>query len=265
MLLVAITSIPLGWMAWQVNRVRNQRLVVAELSSVGGLVIYNYQWQQRSRQEPPGPKWLRALLGDDIFANVSEVDIRHDHVDEQTLARVATLPAVLTVMIQSGQISDGGLAHLAKMNTLQQVDLYSSGLSDASVAQLSKIKGLKYLTVESPQITDVGLESIAKLKKLEHLRIRADRVTGDGLAQIATLPNLTNLTLDSEHLSDAALMHLHPAPKLKVISFHHGKLTKGGLERLCEALPDCKVWAPQIRDGRMIQYRHLLYSKGELP
>ena len=261
LMFVAVAGISMGWMAWHVNRVRNQRLVVAELSSVGGLVIYSYQWQQRTRQEPPGPKWLRSLLGDDIFADVKEVDIRHDHVTEQTLARVATLPAVLTLMMRSDRISDSGLAHLAKMSTLQQVDLYSPGLSDASLAQLAKIEGLKYLTVDSPQLTDVGLEYVGKLKKLEAIDIKADQVTGESLAQIATLPNLRQLTLDSKQLADVGLVHLQLAPRLKHIAFKKGKLTEGEIERLCEAHPLCRVWAPQIEHGRMNEYRIIEYGR----
>ena len=254
MLVVAFAGISLGSMAWHVNRVRNQRLVVAELSSVGGLVIYSYQWQQRSPQEPPGPKWLRSLLGDDIFADVKEVDIHHDHVTEQTLAWIATLPAVHTLYMESGRISDSGLANLAKMSTLQQVDLYSPGISDSSLAQLAKIEGLKALTVESPQLTDVGLEYSTKLKKLEDLRIMTDKVTGDGLAQITTLPNLKCLQLGSKQLADAGLVHLHRATKLNRIILFKGKVTKGGVERLCEARPGCKVWAPRDKRGGISEY-----------
>ena len=258
MLLVAIVSIPLGWMAWQVNRVRNQRLIVAELSSVGGQVIYSYRSQQMRPQEPPGPKWLRSLLGDDIFSDVKEVDIRHDHVTEQTLARIATLHAVHTLHMESGQISDNGLAHLAKMSTLQQVVLQSRGFSDASLAQLTKSKGLKALTVYSPKLTDVGLKYVGKLKKLETIDIMADKVTGDGLAQIATLPSLNHLYLVSEQLADAGLVHLHRAPKLKSIVLFKGKVTKEGIERLSEALPGCSVHlARNVEQSRFQGYGSL--------
>jgi hypothetical protein len=252
LLLVAVVAIPL---ASHVNRVRNQRLVVAELSSVGGGVIYDYDFQQPSLQEPTGPRWLRSMVGDDFFAQVSEVDINHDQVTDQMLARIATLPALSNLLLCSGRISDSGLGHLAELSTLQRVDVQSPGISDASLAQLAKIKGLKYLTVSSPKLTDAGLEYIAKLKELEDLAITTENVTGDGLAQIAKLPHLKDLYIVSEELTDAGLVHLHRAPKLKKIILFKGKVTQVGIERLREARPGCMVhWARNVEHGKFIGY-----------
>ena len=63
MLLVVVIAVPLGWM---VNRVRDQRAVVAELEKLDGQVTYDYQrFETRSvilgPREPTGPKWLRSF------------------------------------------------------------------------------------------------------------------------------------------------------------------------------------------------------------
>src|SRR5277367_4493391 len=71
LLMIVVIAIPL---AWQVNRVQEQRRLVAEVRRLGGRVFWDHEWSpgpgQPSYRVPPGPKWLRYILGEDFFAHV---------------------------------------------------------------------------------------------------------------------------------------------------------------------------------------------------
>ena len=58
------------WLAVTVNRARKQREAVAAIEAVGGMVLYEHQYDD---SEPPGPKWLRELVGDEYFVSVDVV------------------------------------------------------------------------------------------------------------------------------------------------------------------------------------------------
>ena len=242
MLLVAVVAVPL---AGKFNRVRNQRAVVAEVADLNGQVIYDYQlgFKEPARQtvEPPGPRWLRELLGDDFFATVARIDIEDVPVTGATLALIATLPDLQQLGLTSNQINVTGLRHLAKLNKLEGLGLQSTSITDSSLAHLAELKGLKYLTLEGSLITDSGLVQVAKLTQLEALELHADTVTDDGLRPLAKLPNLNYLLIDCNHVTDAGLAHLHQMSNLKQLRLCHGLALDEAYEGLRKALPNCQV------------------------
>ena len=61
------------------NRARRQREAVKAIESVGGQVRYEYQYV--SGQEPPGPEWLRELIGDEYFVSVVVVYLNPDFTE----------------------------------------------------------------------------------------------------------------------------------------------------------------------------------------
>src|SRR5262245_48745990 len=69
--LVAIAVIAvLLWIP--IQRARNQKRAVEAIQRLGGSVEYDYRAQDL--KEPPGPVWLRRLLGDDFFQSVYMIE-----------------------------------------------------------------------------------------------------------------------------------------------------------------------------------------------
>ena len=77
---VTVASAGCGWLGYKVRQARRQREAVEVIQRLDGSVKYDYQFDSdESLIEsplPPGPIWLRKLLGDDFFANVRGVLIR---------------------------------------------------------------------------------------------------------------------------------------------------------------------------------------------
>jgi hypothetical protein len=264
LLLVVVIAIPL---AWKVNRVRNQRSVVAEVKRLNGEVNYDWQWASPRQTEPRGPRWLKNILGDDYFTDVVSVDIHAPGVTDDTIASTVRLPHLKALQIVSDDVSDAGLLHLARAEDLTFLKVTSDKITDAGFAALRRLKGLNKLSLNltGPQITDSCLSHIAKLPHSEYLIINATNVSSDGFAQIVKLPKLIILYIDSPFLTDAdlecvatahdlfhmtlinanvtdaGLMHLAHMTKLAMLDVRGTNITAQGEMKLRQALPDCFV------------------------
>jgi hypothetical protein len=77
LVLVVLAAIGCSWLVSELEQARKQRTVVEGIKRVGGLVYYDYEFDLSGKMAriatPPGPSWLRNLLRDDPFANVTQV------------------------------------------------------------------------------------------------------------------------------------------------------------------------------------------------
>jgi hypothetical protein len=110
--LVAL-SVPLGWFAWEIQRARKQRAAVDNIAKAGGWVAYDFHWNESGMPvQPPGPSWLRELLGDDFFSDVVG-------------ARVIGTPA-----------GDAELEHIKGLADLRYVNLTGTNVTNEGVKNL---------------------------------------------------------------------------------------------------------------------------------
>jgi hypothetical protein len=241
LLIVVLIAIPLGW---KMNRVHNQRVVVAEIEKIKGQVAYDSVVELVGhRQLLKGPEWLRRLLGDDFFSDVEFVQIGGPQVTERTISQVATLPYLKWLHVRSNGISDDGLKYLAGKNTLEELHLNSSSVTDKGVAQLAELQGLNRLEIGIEHLSDSGLKRITTvLRQLDSLELVGTRgITDNGLEQLANLDNLHHLGLKDMLITDAGLVHLHGMENLKRLSLFQTKATNDGVTQLHKLLPNCKI------------------------
>ena len=119
-----------------------QREVVEEIQKAGGEVAYDYQHDQHdTTSKPPGPRWLRELLGDDFFADVTRVfRLTEPGFDDALLPRIGQLTRLQELLLRG--IDDAGLKHLKGLTQLHSLDL---GLTKVGDAGLEHLKGLTQL------------------------------------------------------------------------------------------------------------------------
>src|SRR5262245_17156491 len=70
--LVLVTAAIAVWLGMLVRNAEKQRRAVARLQELGASVRYDYQ-DANIKASPPGPNWLRNLIGDDYFCTVTFV------------------------------------------------------------------------------------------------------------------------------------------------------------------------------------------------
>jgi len=246
-ILLLVTALSL-WLGVVVNRARKQRDAVAAIEKAGGGVAYDFQMSPSFPPpgKPPGPRWLRRMLGDEYFqsvytANLNKAEISDDllrHVGGQTSIRDLWLgnPAIgdreLTffsglhqlewidftsheVNRSNRQISLAGLRCLRHLPNFHTLRLPKSLIGDAGLAIVGEITTLNELTFEDASITDAGLMYLKSLSDLKVLSIIAPKVTNEGIEQLKDLTNLEQLGIDQASITDRGFESLRGMDKLR--------------------------------------------------
>ncbi len=84
--LTVAVALPFAWLATEMKAAREQGKAVEEIKKLGGAVCYDYEQDPRRHPgKPPEPTWLRGLLGDDLFANVTWVALGNSEISDAGL------------------------------------------------------------------------------------------------------------------------------------------------------------------------------------
>lgn len=117
-----------------IERAHTQRTAVRAIEDLGGSVMYDFELQGQA--EPPGPRWLRALIGDDYFARVEEVMLWNPATVDADLAPVYDLTHVKKLYLHGVDISDTSVPSLERMHSLERLSLWNTTISDEAKARL---------------------------------------------------------------------------------------------------------------------------------
>jgi hypothetical protein len=166
LIFTVICAVAAGWLGETIERKRKEREAVAALVKLGGNVRYDYQ---RESGNPPGPDWLRGLLGADCF---SEVD------------SVIFFPNVTGV-------TDAALENLKPLIQLQRLELWTGkDITDAGLVNLEGLAQLQMLGLRGTQISDAGLAHLAGLKRLRSLELTGTKISQGAVTDFQkALPN----------------------------------------------------------------------------
>jgi hypothetical protein len=209
--LLTVAGIALGYVAWRVNVVRNQRQVLAEIQKLNASISFVHN--VTPPRLPPGPPWLRRILGEDFFYEVDQIAIFNDRATDDTLARIASLSRCDSLIVRSNQITDVGMKHLLR------------------------IRKMRSLEIESPRVTVAGFERLRDFP-VEALHLRGANVDDTWMPQIARLRHVLYLSIRRTNVTDAGLAELRTATGLRRIFTN---IQGDGVEELKKALPNCQL------------------------
>lgn len=194
-------------------RARDQRLAVETVLESGGRVGYDYQIDSDGTEirdaQPPGPNWLRELIGPDYFCTVVHVNLYGPNVTDHVLAKLSGLPRLRELRVHRAIVSDQGLVHLRHLTQLRTLVL-----------------------ANCPRVTDAGLHNLRAMSSLRELSLRGTSVRGDGLAHLESLTKLETLLLAKTRIKDAALRHVTAFPRLEKLDLAGTQVTDLGIARL---------------------------------
>jgi len=183
LLVMFLTSIGLSWFAVRLQQARRQREGVEEIKKLGGVVCYDYEAHQSGK--PPGPGWLRKLLGDDFFAEVDLVQVSNDAAMEH----LNGLPRLSAVVCDT-RVTDVGLEQLKGLTQLRELYLEYLDVTDIGLEHLKALTQLQALYLSGTRVTDAGLDHLKALTQLRKLTVEDTRVTDQGVKKLQqNLPN----------------------------------------------------------------------------
>lgn len=166
MLLAFLVAGPLiALMHHSVYRAAVQRRAVAAIERKGGSVFYDYQFQEDGDMKqwspsPPGPAWLRRIVGDDCFREVTHVTLKRGGLDQLASLRSMENLSVPSSLLQGDDPNIGSLRGLARLRRLWVED--DSGPCDGLVALLSQLTQLRQLCISQTLLTK---KEVGELKK----------------------------------------------------------------------------------------------------
>lgn len=109
--LILVTALAI-WLGVVVNRAREQREAVKAIEALGGFAQYDWQYIEPSTDEPPGPAWLRRIVGDDAFQRVKYVHFFPDPPESKIvksipyIQRLARVERVWIWPHETGRLQD---------------------------------------------------------------------------------------------------------------------------------------------------------------
>ena len=279
----------MDWFAARLRLAQEQRKAVDAIHDCGGYVSYDYQRDAKDATsggyvaydyhrdvprkpsgdaQPPGPRSLRALLGDDFFANVVGVSFVTDEssgdieLTDADLLRLkshfAALPQLRELIfhglsnrevrlegiveavgqlerleIAYSRVTDAGLQCLRGLKQLKTLGLPHCRSSAFTGAGLQHLKGLKSLNLCDTGVTDAGLACVAELAGLEELDVSWNESLDDNaLRRLEGLRELRVLRLDATGVTDVGLQHLQELTRLKRLGLTNTHVAGNGLKHL---------------------------------
>jgi hypothetical protein len=157
-----VCAIGSAWVAQKMEQKRDELKTVQGIVGSGGQVFYDYQMLKGG--EPPGPDWLRTLLGENFFSEVAGVNLDYAHVtiNDDWLLKVKRLPRLQWLCLVNTGITDAGLVNLKGMTKLKKLYLGNTQVTDAGLIQLKDLFQLKALYLEETRVTDAGVKDLQK-------------------------------------------------------------------------------------------------------
>ena len=232
------------WFGWAMQQAREQRQAVAEIERFGGAgaVFYSYQFdgdnQRIIEAAPPGPAWLRDIVGIDFMADIVGVELRMTSVTD--LAPLAELPKLQWLSLEDTSVTD--LTPLAGLDNLRELWVEYTPVSD--LTPLAGLPNLQELHLDYTPVRDV-----TPLAESENVRILTLR--GTKVADVSPVARMNNLhTLDLSRTPASDLTPLAASKNLQRLGLLYSPASEEHVTTLRQAMPRCEVdWCPADVNG----------------
>jgi Leucine Rich repeat len=278
MMFTVVCAIGSAWVARKMERKRKEREAVEAIGRLGGRTWYEYQSVKGAK--PPGPDWLRELLGENSFSEVSVVNLdaepflnpkssgeaqeRFDlitrsltvhpngsKVTDEDLIHLEALVHIKTLNLGRTKISDAGLTHLAGLSQLQTLYLYGTCVGDSGLVQIKELPQLQMLNLRETVVTDAGLADLEALGQLRAIDLRETTVSDAGLAHLNSMVQLRELNLWGTKVTDAGLVDIEGLSQLEWLDLGSTRISDAGLKHLkgLRHLQKVDLWLTNVSDA----------------
>src|SRR5262249_20344568 len=155
--------------------------------------LYVYGDRLDDLRERPQPGWLRRLIGEEYFRDISLIRLDEPKSNIDVLLNslpIRAIDRVEVLSLEGRPISGAGLAIVGKLRRLRSLTLVASEITDAGLEHLRGLDRLEELSLAYNDITDAGLPHLAGLGRLKRLDISGNRITDAGLARLGAVGRL---------------------------------------------------------------------------
>jgi serine/threonine protein kinase len=192
---------------------------------------------------PPVPdravaEWAHALGG--------ELGLGHTAKGYVSVKPNGELPTgyfeVVALSMMKTPIRDSDLAQLDGLENLTTFIAHDTRISDAGLAQLGELPQLNKVYISRANITGDGLRILAsRFPGIRILHAGDAKIADDGLPVVLAWPEMTELSLRNCHITDASVAMLLQLKQLRMLHVCGTQISRDGIERLHQGLPECRV------------------------
>ncbi len=111
-----------------------------------------------------------------------------------------------------------------------------------SQSELGNLRFLTWCALKNVNLKSSGVEALASNSCLGHLNIASNPIGDDDVKYLLELPKLSHLNLSGTRITDASVKFLSQMDNLKELHVSKTRLTTRAIQRLKEAIPDCKIF-----------------------
>jgi hypothetical protein len=185
LIFMMVCAVGAAWIERKLERARQQQEVVDRIMKSGGRLSYDYE---TSDATPPGPKWLRQLVGQCFFSEVVAVDFsRCANITDDDLRQLKLFDRLARLRLRETNITDAGLVHLSELTQLKDLCLAQTSISDAGLKNLKELSGLQELDLWDTNVSDAGLADLNGFAQLRELTLPLNnRISDTGIEAIQT-------------------------------------------------------------------------------
>lgn len=242
LILVALCALLSAWVSGPLRRAHRQRMAVERLTELGAAVTYDYQEGDSAVAEPPGPNWLRELLGVDCFANVVGVETGCSKAGSSAAPSASlkcnefelfkNFPELTRLSIDGDGATDESLGFLTAIPKLRSLKI-DGQIADEGLRRIAQCKQIRELTFgQHVQVLESGLAKLAVLNELESLDLSQIAVPGEWLKPLARLENLHCLRRSDRRWTDADMQGVARLVHLVDLDLSNAAITDAGIAEL---------------------------------
>jgi Leucine-rich repeat (LRR) protein len=190
--------------------------------------------------------------------------IRSGYLDDSAVESIAAAHN-LTRLRLTGKLTDKGISQLARLGRLRTLDLRMTEISPDGLSSLGELKDLEELVLagtradskhvslfprlrvlsmasDQGRFPEADFSAISRLQDLQILDLSGNKTTTDqGLSQLIALEHLRALMVADTDVTDACVDSLLKLMSLQSLDVHGTQITKDGVVRLEQGLPQCLI------------------------
>ena len=281
--LIAITLVSLA-LGLFFNRVQNERRAAKAIAEAHGEIVYDWQIRlpgsdPNVQPVPPGPQWLRKILGPHWFDRIVEVRL-NGYINRSERNRfavvaptLANLPSLRSLSIWGGELSADEYRLLSKQTQLQSLRLrQQSEILPQHMAAIGHLASLRELDLPDVKTSPEALRELSKLPELEALDISCFyydpnaggmqtryKLRDEAAEVIASFPKLRSLKLFQTEISDDGMAELCRISGLETLVVSSPTITSASFDHVAKlkSLTHLGTWIWKIDDSHIAKLSQL--------
>jgi len=255
--LLIVVTILCVWLGIQVNRANRQRRAIGTISELRGLVFFEHEYDNEQSlnripdAKPPGPIWLRKLIGEDYFRRAAVADFAYGYperhrlglpsVADDDLGCLEALPDLRYIEIgHTSGVTDAGLVHFRNLKRVRSIGLHNTRVNGSALVHLASLPHLECLSLGRSRLVTQYISILSQLRNLKVLGLGGTPITDNELIALEPLKKLERLTLPGTAITDRGLPHLEHLTSLRILTLPAG-VSDEGLNHMRHVLPQCEI------------------------